>query len=149
MGRDGGRIRAVGALACLLALVLGLTTLTGCGTSAGASNLVKVTEADSGKTITLKKGDTLEVTLEGNPSTGFNWLVAAAPAALFKQRGEAEVVDPNAGGRASSTIVGAAQLMALTFDAVGSGSGKLVLEYKRSWETLPAEKTFTIEVRVN
>jgi hypothetical protein len=35
--------------------------------------VISLTETDAGRTIAMKKGDTLLVTLEGNPSTGYNW----------------------------------------------------------------------------
>ncbi len=107
-----------------------------------ASGLVKIGEQDAGKTITLKTGDTLIVGLDGNITTGFNWIPAAQNPVLLSQVGDAEVTP-------ESNRIGAPSKIVLTFKAVTQGQTLLHLDYKRSWETNVApEKTFEVTIVV-
>ena len=49
-----------------------------------------VSEADAGKTIQLKKGELMDVSLEGNLTTGFTWEVLVQDPVLVEQVGEPE-----------------------------------------------------------
>jgi inhibitor of cysteine peptidase len=60
---------------CLLAaLAIGVAA---CGDN-GGGGITSVGEADSGKTIDASVGDTIEVTLDENPSTGYQWEMTAS-----------------------------------------------------------------------
>jgi len=65
---DWSRSRLVRAWYLVAVLVLAVSACT-----ATAGGDVTVTASESGKTMTLKQGDTLVLELEGNPSTGFQW----------------------------------------------------------------------------
>jgi inhibitor of cysteine peptidase len=124
--------------------VLMLTTLlagglTACQITAGPLTL---REQDAGKTITLNTGDTLFVELDGNVTTGFNWIAAPQKPILLNQVGEAEVTP-------ESDLVGAPGKIVLRFEAVAQGQTVLHLDYKRSWEADEApEKSFEVTVVV-
>jgi inhibitor of cysteine peptidase len=114
------------------------------GTSTGGgSTAVHVTAADQGKTVPAKVGDRLVVTLEGNPSTGYTWIAQDLPPFLAQQGDAVFSKGSNSGA------VGAPGTLALTFKATTTGSGDLVLDYKRPWETTatPAQ-TFSATVHV-
>ena len=99
-------------------------------------------EADAGKSVEAKVGETLVVTLEANPTTGYMWEVAPDSAAQLKLRGE-PVHNPD------SPAAGAGGKTALTFDVVSAGTGKLRLVYRRSFEAgVPPVKTFELGVTV-
>ena len=116
-----------------------LVTLSACQSS---NQSVTITEADAGKTITLNKGDTLIVQLDGNITTGFNWIPAAQDPVLFEQVGEPEVTP-------QSDLVGAPGKIVQQFKAVASGQTTLHLDYKRSWETdVTPERTYEVIVVV-
>lgn len=94
----------------------------------------------------LKVGQTLVVTLSSNPSTGYSWTVSTAPdSAVLTQEGDItytpsnpDVVMPGSGG--SETV---------RFTATAAGTTKLVLDYRRPWETdVPPVETVTIDVTV-
>ena len=107
-----------------------------------AANSIKIGEQDAGKTITLKTGDTLIVELDGNITTGFNWIPALQDPALLDQVGENEVTP-------ASDLPGAPGKILLQFKAVAQGQTLLRLDYKRSWETnVTPEKTFEVTVVV-
>ncbi len=107
-----------------IVLALGLF-LAGCRGS--SPDPVTVTDQDAGKTVSLHKGDTLVVTLEGNPTTGYNWENTLADQSVLQQKGEPEFV-------ADSQALGAGGKISLAFEAVSAGQTDLTLVYHRSWE---------------
>jgi inhibitor of cysteine peptidase len=115
---------------------------TGAGSGSGAStDVVVVTRADADKSVAVAPGQTLEVVLDSNPSTGYTWTIAAAPEFL-KSEGE-----PTFASEAESGVVGAGGKQTLKFSVTAVGTGELSLSYVRPWEsgTAPAE-TFMVEV---
>jgi hypothetical protein len=58
-------LRAPTAIAAFLVVVL--------ATACGSSGQVELTAADDGRQIELNSGQTLVVSLESNPSTGYSW----------------------------------------------------------------------------
>jgi inhibitor of cysteine peptidase len=99
-----------------------------------------------GNTITLKVGERFDVTLAGNPSTGFSWEVIQGLGGVIEQVGKPDY-------RSSSSdknVVGAPGTLTFHFRAAAKGSADLKLVYHRSWEKdTPPAKTFhlTAEVR--
>lgn len=124
----------------LLAL-LAITLITaGCATNGKETKTIGA--SDAGKTVSLAVGDTLEVTLEGNPSTGYSWETVSLDTSILKQVGEPAFTP-------SSTMVGASGQVTLRFEAAGSGQTTLHLVYHRSWEAGVAPlKTFDVTVQV-
>ena len=103
---------------------------------------VKVTEADMGKDIHLNIGNFLIITLEGNPSTGYNWEVQPDANAVIEQVGGAEF-------KANSNLMGAPGMIAITLKASKTGQQMLNLVYHRSFEKdVPPVKVFTLNVIV-
>jgi len=131
-------------VALVLVAVLALA-FVGCSSSGGgtSASTVKITQAEQGKTVDAKVGDTLIVSLEGNPSTGYTWVAKDLPSFLT-QEGEPTFTKTD-----SSGAVGAPGMVDITFKANSAGSGDLALDYKRPWETTatPA-KTFSATVTV-
>jgi predicted secreted protein len=125
------------ALKCLfLVVVSGI--LFGCA----GGQAVSLKDADNGKTIEMKVGQALKVSLGGNPTTGYNWYVASVDAAILQQAGEP-------GFKASSSALGAGGVITLSFQALKAGQTPLLLEYKRIWETgVPAIETYQVIVVV-
>jgi inhibitor of cysteine peptidase len=99
-------------------------------------------EGDAGSTVNLRAGDTMEVVLEGNPTTGFSWETAALDASVLKQLGEPEF-------KPDTSLIGAGGKFTFRFEAVAPGQTLLQLVYHRPWETnVPPEKTFEMTVVV-
>jgi len=88
-----------------------------------------LTAADAGLDLEVAVGDTIEVTLEGNPSTGYGWEVESVDAAVLEMVGEPEFVSA-----AAADLVGAAGTFTFTFTAAAGGKTDLVLVYRRPWE---------------
>ncbi len=83
-------------------------------------------EKACGSRQNLAVGDTLEVRLPGNPTTGYVWQVTAVPL-LLRQQGVAV-------HRSDSQRIGAGGTTSLTFVAAGEGAGLLDLAWLRPWE---------------
>jgi inhibitor of cysteine peptidase len=136
----------------VVALLLGIMVVgavAGCAGQTRASDeganleAVVLDAAKNGSTVELKKGQSLVVELEGNPSTGYNWQAADLDEAILKQVGEPEF-------EAESDLVGAPGTVTLRFEAAGAGQVELKLVYQRPWEeAVEPLETFTVQVTVS
>jgi inhibitor of cysteine peptidase len=107
--------------------VLSLLVMAACAPASGTDANINIGAGDAGKTITLREGDTLTVTLDGNTTTGYIWLMQTMDPAILKQVGEPAYAP-------ESDAIGAPGTISLTFQAVKSGQADLVLNYMRSFE---------------
>ncbi len=136
-----------GAVALLLVIAIAGMTAAGCGASANASGgVLKLTEADSGKTLDVKTGDTIEVVIAGNPTTGYEWTAALDPAssALLEQVGEPTYTPDST----DQMLVGSGGTYLFKFKAMKSGQATLKLVYARSFENVEPIQTFTATVNI-
>jgi predicted secreted protein len=136
--------RGIAAAVLLMIVALVAITSAGCGSAAAAaSGSLKLGEANNGKAYTVKVGDTIEVIIPGNMTTGFSWAAALAEkdAALIQQVGEPAYAT-------DSTLVGGGGTFTLTFKAMAKGEALLKLVYARPWESVAPEKTFSATVTV-
>jgi inhibitor of cysteine peptidase len=138
----------VGAVVALaVGVVVGAVAWTSAGTGGNEGHgKLNLDFSDSGKTIETTSGDSLEITLESNPSTGFRWELAnISDQAVLRQVAQ-EYRSPDA---APGNLVGAAGQEVWTFKAAGAGESTLVLEYSQPWEGgEKAAETFTVTVGV-
>jgi predicted secreted protein len=140
---------ARGVAAAVLVMVVALVAITsaGCGSSAtAASGPLKLGEADNGNAYTVKVGDTIEVIIPGNMTTGFSWAanLADKDAALLQQVGEPAYVSEST----AANLVGGGGTFTLTFKAVAKGEALLKLVYARPWENVAPEKVFTVTLTI-
>lgn len=112
----------------------------GCG-GQSTEDVVKADKSSAGNTVGLKVGQTLEITLEGNPSTGYEWTVAAPTGTVLEEVGKPEF-------KAQSTLTGAPGTYLFRFKAKAKGEEELKFQYKRSWETTPQDETVSFKVSV-
>jgi predicted secreted protein len=104
-----------------------------------ASEMMKLTENNSGKTVELRIGDELEITLPGNPTTGYVWEVSSLDTALLKQENPAFLP--------ADKSIGSGGLAVMKLHAIGEGCGELKLIYHRPFEqNNPPLKIFKITV---
>jgi len=123
----------------VMSFFLILALFSGCGTNGNS-----LTEADNGKQITLRAGDTLTVTLESNPTTGYSWQVMDLDQTVLVQDGQPEYKQ----APSSEGLVGAGGTETFHFKAVGPGEGSLSMGYMRSWESVQPAETFEIQLQV-
>lgn len=127
----------------ILVFIAALLLLGGCR---GENEPVRVSEADSGSRIVLRSGQTLEVVLASNPTTGYRWQLSLADDAPLQSQGPARYEQsPSPAG-----MVGVGGTETWTLRGVRAGSADLRFEYRRPFEPdLPAGQTaeFAVSVR--
>lgn len=132
---DGSRLFFLRS--CLLFAVL---ALLGAGLAAAA--VVTAGASDNGGSVKLKKGDTLQLTLPTNGTTGYDWTLSPESTPLLK-------LQSHSSKRAPGGQLGAPSMATYVFAATAKGSGNLTLTYARAWEHSPAaNKTFTLHVEI-
>jgi predicted secreted protein len=127
--------------AVLVAAASSVLLAGGCQSrSAVAGRVHELVAADAGRTVVMRLGDMLNVTLSANPSTSLQWAPAADSTPLLLTLGEPLFMPggPGLGDGGKAT---------LTFRAVEPGSGDLKLLHQRSFGHGPAE-TETFHARV-
>ncbi len=128
-------------IAVLLTVALSLA-LAACG---GEPATVELTQQASGTSVALEPGQQLVVSLESNPSTGFQWNLARQPDGNVLTLVSSTYVEPATTG----DVVGAPGTEVWTFEAAGSGTTSFELAYFRSFEPETVEGTFSLEVEVS
>lgn len=126
-------------LIVLLVVALG-ASIGGCGGQT-KDGVVKADRTSAGNALALKMGQTLEIALEGNPSTGYEWTVATPAGSALEQVDTPEF-------KAQSTLIGAPGTYLFRFKAKAKGEEELRFQYKRSWETTLQDETLTFKVTV-
>jgi inhibitor of cysteine peptidase len=94
--------------------------------------------------LEIVKDEQLTVALDANPTTGFQWQLAAPLDERVIKVVKHEYQGPD------TSRMGAGGTDVWTFKAVGAGNTTIVLEYRRPWEKdVPAadRKTFPVLVR--
>jgi inhibitor of cysteine peptidase len=93
------------------------------------SGQVEVTAADAGKAVRAAVGNLIAITLQSNPSTGYNWELRDfdyGVADFYKSE-----TLPADGG---NVLFGAPSKTVVSLQAVKPGSQDIKLVYRRSWE---------------
>jgi len=109
------------------------------------ADTVDVSEANNGGQIELELDKLLVVTLESNPSTGYQWELIENNDVILKQFGQTEFKPSET---SNPRVVGAGGWEIFRFKAVSAGQTTLELVYHRSWEDAEPLKAFSIQVTV-
>jgi len=113
-----------------------------CGSTLAFATTKVVTDADKGSTVVLKTGDVLEVRLNSNPTTGYEWYVHPQSTPLLKPNGQSQTQSTQPG-------VGRPIVQIFKFATAGKGTGVLLLHYVRSWEAPdPNEEQYNLHVTI-
>jgi len=112
-------------------------TLGGCTASES------LTLDDNGERVALTPGDTIEVNLEGNATTGFTWELIDLDPTVITTDGEAvyEIED--------TELVGTGGVWTWILVAQQPGECAVRFVYHRSWEDEQPEATFSFTVNVS
>ena len=100
---------------------------------------LRINKTSNGKTINVEKGETIQISLEGNPTTGFSWNDTTKSTQLKFEKMTTS---------SSRQLVGSPGVFTATYRAVKMGSGTISLEYKRVFEKKPPVETFQLKVVV-
>jgi len=113
--------------------------------NAQREKMVKVDDTFDGREVTLQLGETLEVSLSENASTGHQWSISRESQHKFVPtlREREETVDSPDGAPGSSGV------RHLYFEAAAAGTAELDIQYRRSWESnKPPARKFRLIVLV-
>jgi len=104
-----------------------------------------VTAVDKGKTLTVKVGQEIIVSLKGNPTTGYSWSLAGIDGQAVALDGEVKYKED----RHPAGMVGVPGMFHAKFKTLKPGKSTVRLEYRRPWEkdVKPVE-TFEVTVSV-
>lgn len=122
-------------------LLLALAMAFACSPAQRAKT-IKLDVSDAGHRVELKKGQRLEISLEANPTTGYEWEVEKLDEQILRPVGEPEF-------KPQSDLMGAPGVQTLHFQAVSAGQTTLRLMYHRRWEKgVEPLQTYSVEVVV-
>jgi len=111
-----------------------------------------ISTEDNGSTINIKKGDRLNVSLVGNPSTGYSWELLDYDSNILEQSGEMVIKNSISDEQVSDvtgTVVGGPGTFNFSFVANTSGEALLHFVYHRHWEKdIEPEDNFYLNVEV-
>lgn len=138
-----------------LALAAALSALAACApaptetTPSAPSASAQPADPATAQTRQLAVGETLDIELEGNPSTGYTWELVQTGEPVLRQEAPPPVPSPAADAN-TPPVVGAAQPMRWRFVGAQAGKTTLHLVYRRPWEKDEApvrEARYEVEVR--
>ena len=129
-------------LAPRLTVALSLALLAACAQTPSSVTLEQ--NQQSKCPLSLHVGQQFNLRLPSNPTTGFRWLLRDSAPQVLKSLGPEVYSNPEDSG-----LVGSAGQSSWRFEAAQPGSGRLLLVYRRPWETgvAPAQ-TFDCQVTV-
>jgi C1A family cysteine protease len=154
------RLRVVSALLVVCFATLALSTRAALGSPPSEPpppTEITLGAEDDGRRVQLQEGEVLVISLEANPSTGYDWAVDRGPLAaqeqvLLVQTAEEFQVreagpSPGAGASEELPLLGAPETQVLRFQAAQAGETTLRLVYSRPWEQdLPPLHEFSLDV---
>lgn len=126
-----------------LALPSLVLALSACAQQAGTLTLSPGEQARC-RTIDLKVGQELVLSLPSNPSTGYRWQVLDAASPQLSSLGPEVYRNPD-----DDSLIGAAGVSTWRFRASQPGQARLHLEYLQPWDSsTPAARRYDCPVRV-
>jgi predicted secreted protein len=94
-------------------------------------SVIEITEKDAGATVDLEANQQLWVRLEGNRTTGFQWLLVDQTGEILETVGEAPRYETNPN---PLSMLGGGGTENWTFRTIKPGLGLIRFEYRRPWE---------------
>ena len=120
-------------LFCLIIL------LSGCS----AGNPIQLYQIDNGRAIKIESGDTLEIVLDANPTTGYQWKALPWDAEVIEQ------IDKSV-YKSRSKAMGSGGELTFYFKALSTGQTPLKFIYFRAFEKdVPPVKSFKVTIVVS
>lgn len=106
------------------------------------SRALELTENDGGRSVSVPVGETISITLAGNPTTGYTWELADVDRTVL-------MPDPEPTFVPDSSLIGAGGRYTFRIFALKSGTSAVKLVYRRSWEKgVPPLRVFDLAVTV-
>lgn len=89
--------------------------------------MLTVTAANNGQSVTLAQGQSLQIVLDENATTGYTWAVDSYSTDILAEQGS-KADYPSAG------VMGAGGQVTFTFTGKAPGDGSIHLKNWREWE---------------
>jgi inhibitor of cysteine peptidase len=122
-----------------LLLWLSIAVISSCTTP----QVHKVKEEQNGSRIMLKVGESMQIALAGNLTTGYAWEIAENNPNLLEEQGRAEYQQEK------TNLVGKGGIFLFTFKAIANGTTTLKLVYRRSFEKdMPPIQEYQLTVSI-
>jgi inhibitor of cysteine peptidase len=103
---------------------------------------IEINEAQNDSSIELSVGDELVITLDGNPTTGYQWEMEPINNNVVELQNLPEY-------KSGNSLVGSGGQYKFTLKAVKTGSSTVALKYYRSFEAdVPPIQTYSIDIMV-
>ncbi len=113
--------------------------LPGCS----AGNPIQLYQIDSGRVIKMKLGDTLEIVLDANPTTGYQWKALPWDTEVIEQIDKPVY-------KSRSEAIGSGGELTFYFKALSTGQTPLEFIYFRDFEkNVPPIKSFKVTIVVS
>jgi inhibitor of cysteine peptidase len=126
------------AIAMLVVVIVGGLLLSACG---GGGAVIQVTQKDSGSTVDAVVGDTIDVTLPENPSTGYSWK-------LQLSGGLNLIEDSYNKGDESGGLVGVPGTHNWQIEATEAGEQTITGEYRQAENPNDNPEYFSLKISV-
>ena len=108
-----------------------------------AHNPIKLSQVDSGRTLKMKPDDTLEIVLDGNPTTGYQWKALPWDMDIIEQIGKPVY-------KSKSEAIGSGGVVTFYFKALSTGRTSLKFIYFRAFEKdVPPIKSFNVTIIIS
>ena len=105
-----------------------------------------ITAGENGQEFKMAAGETFQLSLAENPTTGYQWAVAGSSTPVVELEKEEYFAPKNDPAR---PIMGQGGVKLLTFKALNPGETELVLHLRRSWEAESEfVESFSIVIKV-
>jgi len=117
--------------------------LTACNKSTPQPKIIRVDENMDNSTVELLIGDQIEISLPGNPTTGYAWMLSAVDKTILEPLGEPEY-------KLEGDALGAGGRYTLRLKANATGETWVEMIYSQSFslEDIPSENLVRILVKV-
>jgi inhibitor of cysteine peptidase len=120
----------------LLVSALAVMVLSACG-----GGTVVAGEDMSGSEVSVKKGENVEIKLNGNASTGYSWVVKELDESILQSNGDPDY-------KADSILTGSGGTYIYSFKAIETGTTTIKMAYLRTFENNPPVQEFELTVTV-
>ncbi|GAG73070.1 unnamed protein product [marine sediment metagenome] len=125
-------------LSVVLVITLLIILLCSC------KSIAELTFDDKGKSFELEKGDRINIKLESNPTTGYEWILGGETDTSVVSLFDSKFVQTEK----EEELVGAGGYEIFTFKAENSGQTEIILTYKRSWEEEELKEEFLFKINI-
>ena len=105
--------------------------------------MISIDDSFNERAVAVRAGETIEVTLAENASTGYRWIVSSDRGSRLDDA----LREVGQTAQAEGTRPGMPGVRCFRFEALAAGYAELQLEYRRTWE-MAAEPARTFRLRV-